>query len=277
MAWIPAAIGGAMHISGTFLEGRAGDIKRQRLLDVADTPGVDIGSATSESLANTEKYLPQAERIASETSRANQANLLAEEEAALPGAAAARQRNLSAINSLFSDDAEWLQGLQRRGAAMGVGQGLFGSGAQQVGTLRMSDREKMARTQLGTGLLGSLLSSLRLANTPGVQTFMGPSPTQTVAIRSNERNQRMNLQAAAAGVPGMTAAFSNSLKEVGGMLMGAGMMGMMGGGGGAGAGAAAAGSYAGGGMALNSAGGSWNTPYYNWEDQATARQYGILR
>lgn len=231
MSGLTGLAGAGLGAIGGFLQGRAGDIVRSRLENIANTPGVDIGAATGESLSNMDRYLPEATALSGSLSKANQANLLAEEEMALPGAGAARQKNLSAINNLFADDAEWLAGVQRRGAAMGVGRGLFGSGAAQVGTLRLSDQERNQRTQLGTGLLGSLLGSLRIANTPGVQAFLGPSPSETVSLRSGERTQRMNYLAQAAGVPGMTGAFGSYLSSVGGMLTGAGALGMMGGGG----------------------------------------------
>ena len=66
-------------------------------------------------------------------------------------------------------------------AALGVGRGIGGSGANQIGTLRMGDQESMQRTQLGTSLLGSLIGGMRLANTPGIQQFMGNSLSEQLS------------------------------------------------------------------------------------------------
>lgn len=231
-----AAAGLLMSAGGAFLGGRAGDIKRQRLLDVANTPGIDTGALTGQALSDQLKYLPQSTLLSGNISAANQAQLNAREEAALPGIGAARQGALGRINGLFADDSTWLKGVQRRGAALGLSSGLFGSSAGQLQTLHLSDQEQMARTQLGTGLLGSLIGSMRIANTPGVQAFLGPTADQLINLRSNERTQSMNLRAQAAGVPGQTAAWGNWLTQTGGALMGAGMTGggtggMFGGGG----------------------------------------------
>lgn len=224
MAWL-AGVGLLAGAGGAFLGGRAGDIKRQRLLNVADTPGVDTGALTGQALSDQLKYLPQGTELSGKISAANQAQLQAREEAALPGIGAARQQALGRITGLFADDSSWLKGVQQRGAALGLSSGLFGSAAGQLQTLRLSDQEQMQRTQLGTGLLGSLIGGMRIANTPGVQAFLGPTPDQLINIRSQERQQRMNLQAQAAGVPGQMEAWGNYLTGIGGAMTGAGLTG----------------------------------------------------
>jgi hypothetical protein len=238
MAWPLAIVGGLMQAGGTFLKGRAGDIARKRLESIANTPGLDIGGlsreATRQALGLQLETLPQAEKVASEAARINQAALLAQEEAALPGAKSARQTALENVLSFLGDDKQWLEGIQRRGAALGLGRGLGGSSAARIGQLKLSDVESQQRKTLGAGLLGQLLGSLRIADTPGVQAFMAPTASSmvgtTLNIRGQERAQRMNLLAQGAGIPGQTAAWGNALFEAGGMLAGAGMMGMMGGG-----------------------------------------------
>jgi hypothetical protein len=261
---IAAALGIVSGGAGAYLKGRAGDIKRKALTNVANTPGLDTGTITGQALGDDAKYLAQASGLSGDISAANQAQLLAREEAALPGAGAARQKELASIMQLFSDDKEWLTGVQRRGAALGVGRGLFGGGAGQIATLRLSDQEKAQRTQLGSGLLGGLLSTLRIAQTPGVQAFLGPSPTELVGIRGGERTQRMNLLGQAAGVPGMTAEMGSWLSNMGGTLFsaGTGAMGGMGGGFGGG-GTASGGGGGGGGVRMYDYGGlsGWHSDY----------------
>lgn len=230
-----AAAGLLLGAGGAFLSGRANDLARKRLESAAELPGVDTGALTGEALRDQLKYLPQASEVAGKVSAANQAALNAQEEAALPGVGAARAGALTSINQLFADDASWLEGVQRRGAALGLSSGLFGSQAGQLRTLRLSDTEKLARTQLGTGLLGSLIGSMRLANSPGVQSFLGPTANQLIDLRSQERARKQQLLAQAAGIPGQTAAWGNYLTQTGGALTGMGLMSMGGGLGGGGA------------------------------------------
>lgn len=216
--------GALMHIAGTYLQGRADDIKRQKLLDIANTPGVDFSAITQGALAGYNQNYDAAQALDSKLTTDQQAILNAQEEQALPGIAAARGQDLSAISGLFGNYASWLQGVQRRGAALGVGRGLFGSGAGQLQTLHLSDQEQQARTALGTGLLSTLIGSMKLANTPGIAAFLGPSISQQLTTRSNERTQRMSYLEQAANVRGMTGQFADSLQWAGATLIGEGSM-----------------------------------------------------
>lgn len=224
-----AVVGLLTGAGGAFLEGKAGDIARKRLQKAARLPGLNTGALTEEALRDQLKYMPLSKDLAGQISSGNQANLLAQEEQALPGAGAARGEALGRILSLFSDDAKWLEGVQRRAGALGVRSGMFGSQAGQIGSLRLADTESQARMSLGSGLLSQLLSTLRIANSPGIQEFLGPTPNQLIGVRSQERAAKQQLLAQAAGIPGQTAAWGDWMQSTGGALMGAGM-GMMGGG-----------------------------------------------
>lgn len=220
MSYIAAGVGLAAGAGGAFLQGQAGDIVRNRLNKAANLPGLDVDKLTGEALGIQSKYLPQATDLASQISASNQKNLLAQEEASLPGAQAAREKALGSITDLFGDNADWLQGIQRRGAALGLSSGLFGSQAGQLQTLRLSDREQQQRTQLGTGLLGSLLGTLHLAGSPNIQSFL-PTTSGYLSQRSGERAAKQQILTQAAGVPGQTAAWANYLSSTGGLLTGA--------------------------------------------------------
>ncbi len=199
------------------------DKRLHRISKIADTPGIDTGALSGQALGDQLRYLPLSEQLASQISAANQGNLNAQEEANLPGVGAARQKALAQINSLFGSDAEWLKGVQRRGAALGIGRGLGGSQAAQIGELKLSDTEQMARTQLGTGLLGSLIGSMRIANTPGVQAFLGPTPEQLINLRSQERTQRMNILLGREQLPTGNEQIFQHMQQEGGALIGAGL------------------------------------------------------
>lgn len=223
MNYAAGGVGALIAAGGAFLEGRAGDIARDRLKKAAKLPGVDTGALTEEALRDQLKFMPLSKDLAGQISSGNQSNLLSMEEQALPGSGAARGEALNRILSLFSDDAKWLEGVQRRAGALGVRSGLFGSQAGQIGALRLSDTESQKRMQLGSGLLAQLLSTLRIANTPGIQDFLGPTPTQLIGVRSQERAAKQQLLAQAAGIPGQTGAWGSYLSTVGGALMGQSM------------------------------------------------------
>lgn len=223
MAGVPYGmiIGGAMDTIGTAMLASGADKRRQQAIDLANTPGIDFGALTGGALSGYNQNYGGALGLASKLSSDQQSLLNAQEEKALPGIAAARQNALGRINGLFANDSAWLQGVQRRGAALGLSSGLFGSSAGQLQTLHLSDQEQMARTQLGTGLLGSLVGSMRLANTPGIQSFLGPSISQQLATRSNEREQRLQMLNAAYGMPTQSEMWAQRLQQVGTTLAGA--------------------------------------------------------
>jgi len=216
-------IGGAMDTIGTAILASGADARKKKQEEIANTPGLDFGALTGQALTGYNQNFGAASSLAARAGTANQAQLGSQEEQALPGVGAARQRALGSINSLFGDSAEWLKGVQRRGAALGLASGLGGSGAGQLATLHLSDQEQMQRTQLGTGLLGSLIGSLRMANTPGVQAFLGPDPSQQVAIRGQERAQRIAMLSGAAAMPSGLETWGQRLQQVGSTLAGAGV------------------------------------------------------
>jgi hypothetical protein len=247
-----AGAGIATNIAGTVLKGIDAENKRDEMKEIAETPGVDTGALTGQALQDMLRYLPQGSELASKIAQYKQANVNAQEEAALPGVGAARKTALAKIGGLFSDDATWLKGVQRRGAALGLSSGLMGSAAGQIGTLKLSDTEQMQRTQLGTGLLGSLISGMRIADSPGVQSFLGPNPSELINIRSGERTQKMNLLAARAGMPTQLSTYGDNLQSFGGAMLGGGLTG-----GGTG------GAFGGGNAAASTKGGVNDIPYFN--------------
>lgn len=223
-----------MGIGGTAVKANANKIAQRKFGDVANTSGLDVGKITGSALDAQLQYLPKGMDLASQISKANQTDVLGREESALPGAGAARGQALDNILKLFSDDPQWIQGLQRRGGVLGVRSGIGGSQANQIGMLKLSDTESQDRLTKGMGLLSALLSTLRISNSPGVENFLGPSPDKLIAIRAQERAQKMALDAQLAGMPGETSAWADYLTSAGGMVTGAGLMSMGDGGGGGG-------------------------------------------
>lgn len=262
MGYYKAIAGGVLDTIGTAFMGAEADARKQKQEELANTPGLDFTSLTQQALGGYNTTFDAATGLAGRLSAANQAQLTAREEQALPGIGAARQSALAKIGGLFSDDSAWLKGLQRRGAAMNVGRGLFGSQAGQIATLRLSDQESQQRLALGTSLLGSLISNMRIANTPGAQAFLGPSVSDQIAMRGQERAQRIGLLSSANAMPSALEVWGSEMQQVGKSMAGVGMgeasqgQGGFGGGGGGG-------------------GDNWNTSYFNSGDAATLAQYGM--
>lgn len=220
-----SAIGLGVGLIGTALGASQADKARREVQNVANTPGIDFTMLARDAISGYNANYGAALDLSQRLSRDQQAIINAQEEQALPGLGVARGEALGKIRGLFADDATWLKGVQRRGAALGIGRGLGGSGAGQIGTLRLSDQEQNQRTSLGTSLLGSLIGGMRLANTPGVVNFLGPSMSEQLATRSNERTQKMNIMLGRASMPTSTGYWGSSLQQLGGAMMGASLQG----------------------------------------------------
>lgn len=221
MTGLGVALGGA----GAFLKGSAGDEMRDRLIGAANLPGLNTDQITADALASMGKNLPAGIDLSSRISTANQAQLLAREEQALPGTGAARTAELASILPLLSGrlPPDVANEVMRAASASNLGLGIGGSQMGQFNTARQLGLTSLNAIGMGSGLLSGLLGTMRLANTPGVQSFTGPDPMQLIGIRAQERARQQALLAEAAGVPGMTAAFGNYLSNVGGLAAGSGM------------------------------------------------------
>lgn len=236
-----SALGGLMAIAGTAIIGSEADAKKKKAMELANTPGLDFTDLTRQALAGYNANYGDAAALAAKLSTSNQANLSAQEEQALPGIGAARGNALASISSLFQTDPQFFADQQRLGAGLNLSQGLFGSGAGQLATLNRTSQARDARTALGTGLLNSLIESMRLSNTPGVQTFLGTPIQDQVAQRALERTQRIGLLQQAYAMPSALGVWGNELQTAGHALAGVGAT-----------------SGGGGGMGIPSSGG-WNS------------------
>lgn len=228
----------ATGAGGAFLKGRASEMKKEGLEDVADTPPLDIDSITGQSLATQLKYLPEGSELSKRIGKANQENLMAMEEMGLSGIGKARETALGSLMSsgIFGDSSAKLKEWQRIASGMQLGRmgGGAGSSFSKINSLRYGYNENIEGITKGVGILGSLINSMRLAgNSPGVQLFLAPSVSETINQRSQERQQRMNLRAQASQIGGQTEAWGNYLSPLGGLMTGAAMgggTGMIGGG-----------------------------------------------
>lgn len=235
MAW-PLIAGIAALAGGGVLEGNAADAARSRLEDVALTPGLDVDAETLNALMTMEKYLPRAKGIGSSMTDYSRGEIEKSMEAAMPGYAKRRTQALANVD-------DWLAGklspettaeIYRNTAGRAIGGGYSGTGFHGARVARDLGLSSLALQQSGLNALPGLNSAFPAAQPFDISQLAGLSPTQLINLRSQERAQKMALMAQQSQLPGQTAVWGNKLSQMGGMLLGAGLMG--GGGGGASAG-----------------------------------------
>lgn len=226
-----ALLGAGLAAGGAYLEGRSNKKIKARIEEIANTPGLDIESISSQALANQGRLLPEAGKLVRTEALDRQSLINELVEQSMPGSRAIRDRITGSAASLAAgqipQDIQDL--LQRQTAARtlgGVGRGGVAPGSFGGNALLRN----LGLTSLqGLGMSQDLLQRNRalfpLASPQSAFQFTGPDVGQFLNIRGNERTQRMALLGQAAGIPGMTGAFAGYLSDLGGALMGTGAAG----------------------------------------------------
>jgi len=234
------AIAGAGLLTSTFgamFSARAADLARKRLLAVANTPGIDTRATTASALENMGYALPAASRLGGQINTINAAEYNRMLESAIPGYAAGVGKTMGNIEDYLSGvlPTDVSQAVMRATAGTAIGRGL-GSGTPLAKALTWRDlgRTSEAGIRYGMESMMRVPGAFQHAQPVDIRGWLGLDPIQEANLRSTERAQKMQLMAQLAGMPGMTGSFGNTMVQVGGAMMGAGMGGMMDGGGGGG-------------------------------------------
>lgn len=234
MGGATAALGAGFRIAGGILEGNAADQARKRLEAVANTPGLDLDSITAERLSGIEQLFPQAQALTSREATARQSLINQLIEQSMPGFAAARDQGTAAATDLIAgrvpSDVSDL--VQRSSAARALGGGFAGSGMHRNLVGRDLGLTSIGLKSQGLQWLQALRGMSPAIAPQSAFAFTGPSPNEAVSIRGHERDQKMQLLANLAVMPGKTGVWGRHLMESGAMLAGMGMGDMGGGGGG---------------------------------------------
>lgn len=235
MAWV-TVVGLAAGAGGAFLKGKSGDIVRNRLNSVADTPGLDIEELTSQALSNQSKTLPEAQGLVRSEAVGRQSLVNDLLEQSMPGFAASKGKAQALADSLLAGEVpkEISDLVQRSSAAQALGSGFGGSGMHRNLVARDLGLTGLGLQGQGLQWLQTLRGLSPMVTPANTFNFTGPSTQDLINLRSRERTERMNILTGAAQVPGQTAAWGNYLSSVGGTLTGAGLSGGFGGMGGGG-------------------------------------------
>lgn len=236
----------AAGAGGAWMGADAAQEKRNELMRTVDRWLPDMDKNTAAYYADVAKYMPAAQEASRSGALADQATIMAMQEKAIPGFGAARNTAAGALFPLLQGQLppEVMAAFQRSGAASSVGAGLGGSGLGFLNQALFGARGQLGAMQLGYGLLPGLLSMMPMAHSPGTAAYL--QPLLTPEQRTNEqlaiRSQNIGIHTALAGMPTGGDMWAKYLSSTGGMLTGAGMMGLgaggegaaMGGGGGGG-------------------------------------------
>jgi hypothetical protein len=219
--------------------------KKNQLTDLANTPGLDIDSEIANALGSDVKNLSGASTVAGGVNASNSAQMKALLEAGIPGYEGLSAQNLANIGSELRGELppDVQAAIERATAGRALAGGYGGSEAARNLTSRDLGLTSLGLTQRGGTDLSRVLQTTPLPGLVGAQNFLGPSISDRIGIRSNERTQRLQMLSGSILAPSGMDVIANYLQKTGGALMGAGTTGGLGIGGSGGSGIAEAPTY----------------------------------
>lgn len=228
MAGAVAGVGAVEAGIGTLFAAGEARTRRNQMKDLANTPGLDIDSEIASAYGSYEKNLPTASRIAGGVNTANAENMRKLLEAGIPGYEGLQGQAIGNIGSELRGELppDVQAAIDRATAARAVAGGYGGSGMHRNLTARDLGLTSLNLSQRGQQDLNALVSGTPLPGLVSAGSLLGPSISDRIGIRGNERTQKLMLMAQALGLPTNTEVVAQHLQQEGGMLEGAGLGGM---------------------------------------------------
>jgi len=213
-------IGGALLLGGTAVSANAAKQKKKGMMNIANTPGLDLGAQIGESAS----LAPQTQALEAQRNVFNREQMQAMLEASIPGyGEMQKQRGTTALSLLRGElPQDVAEQVARRSATRAVAGGYGGS---QAGT-NLTARD-LGRTSLDLMRLGSQEAQGLISGTPMAQpvNFMF-TPADIAGLRSSERTQKLSMQMQAMGMPGPGEIWGKQMQQTGGSILSMGMNGM---------------------------------------------------
>lgn len=217
MSFIAAGIGTALVVGGTAVAANAAKKQKQGMMNIANTPGLDLGKQIAESSS----LMPQTQKLESQRNIFNQQRLQEILGMGIPGYEAMQKQRSGNVASMLRGELppDVVQQIYRKGAARSVGGGYGGSPAMTNLTARDLGRTSLDIMGLGSREMQALVSGTPMA-TPANFMF---TPGDIAGLRSSERTQKLNMQMQAMGMPGPGQIWGKQMQQTGGSVLGVGM------------------------------------------------------
>lgn len=218
---------------GAFLSGRAGDLKKKELSALGDYPGLDTGTITGQALSDLERFLPRDVALARDVTQANQDILNQLYEQNVPGFRTRQQTQSDLIDQFLAGEVpqDVSRQVERSSLGRGLTLGIGGSGLGRSLTARDLGLTSLGLVGQGMGFANQFNQSQPIVDPTNPLAFAGPSPNDLIGIRGHERDQKLQIALARAGVQGQTGAWGTFLNNLGGQMFGQGLKGLGSGGG----------------------------------------------
>lgn len=226
-----ALIGAGMQAGGAFMGANQANKRRNQLLGIAETPGVDFGDITADALASMGENMPAATALAGQSAEAQQAIMDRILEKVIPGYSAMQKQRSSNTAALLRGElpSDVQSKVMRNAAEKSVAGGFGGSGFGRNLGLRDLGLTSLDAITSGGRMFQEEISGTPMAKVVSPLDLSGISPQAAINLREGERIDKMNRLTTWAGAPTGRDVWGKYLTDTGGALMGASMGGAMGG------------------------------------------------
>ena len=213
---IGSILGAGMQIGGTFMAANAASRRKRQLEAIANLPGLKMGDVYGDVSGSQ----GQAEGIESRRNEFNRAELRKMLGETIPGYEEGQaQRSQTALSLMRGEvPADVQEMIQRSAAARAVSGGYGGTPAGRNLVARDLGRTSLDMMNLGQQQFAGILGSTPRAEMANYML----TPSQLMALRSQERTQKMGAMKDAAMAQGATEVGAKGLSDIGGAMMGAG-------------------------------------------------------
>ena len=213
---IGSILGAGMQIGGTFMAANAASRRKRQLEAIANLPGLKMGDVYGDVSGSQ----GQAEGIESRRNEFNRAELRKMLGETIPGYEEGQaQRSQTALSLMRGEvPADVQEMIQRSAAARAVSGGYGGTPAGRNLVARDLGRTSLDMMNLGQQQFAGILGSTPRADMANYML----TPSQLMALRSQERTQKMGAMKDAAMAQGATEVGAKGLSDIGGAMMGAG-------------------------------------------------------
>lgn len=213
---IGSILGAGMQIGGTFMAANAASRRKRQLEAIANLPGLKMGDVYGDVSGSQ----GQAEGIESRRNEFNRAELRKMLGETIPGYEEGQaQRSQTALSLMRGEvPADVQEMIQRSAAARAVSGGYGGTPAGRNLVARDLGRTSLDMMNLGQQQFAGILGSTPRAEMANYML----TPSQLMALRSQERTQKMGAMKDAAMAQGATEVGAKGLSDIGGAMMDAG-------------------------------------------------------
>lgn len=218
------ALGGGMQIAGAIMGASAADRRKKKLEQIANTPGVDFGSAAGEVVSAGKQNLPGALDFTKGVNLGAQKDIQSVLDQAIPGYSPMQATRAGQVSSFLRGElpADVAKAVTANAAGRALEGGYGGTPAGR--NLEARDLGLTSLDLIGKGMTGmsDMVRSTPLPRFMQANDILNMTETAGVGVRGDERKQKLDMMLGAANAPTSSDVWSKTLQDMGSSMASSG-------------------------------------------------------